>query len=71
VKWLRDIINPIPNNSVIGSKMFVFEEQSEAAAYADFMTKIETNRNIELIKEDDNWDQTGILTKIVTYRRRA
>ena len=71
MKWLREIINPIPNNSVIGSKMFVFEEQSEAAVYADLMTEIETDKNMELIKEDDNWDQTGILTKIVTYRRRA
>jgi len=70
MKWLRQLINPIKKTSVVKTEMFIFDEDTETKAYSDFMTKIEQNPNFELIDNAENWDQTGILTRIVTYRVR-
>jgi hypothetical protein len=72
VKWLREIINPIRKaDTTVASKLFVFDEQSEAVVLADLLGEIESDPALELIGIDENWDQTGILTKLVTYRRRG
>jgi len=71
MRWLREKLNPVSKTTSIHSQMYVFDEHTEATVYADLMTQIEQSPNLELVKEEENWDQTGILTKIVTYRRRS
>lgn len=68
MRWLREILNPIKKTTVIQSKMFVFDEHTEATVFADLLTQIEQSPNLEIVDIAENWDQTGILTKIVTYR---
>lgn len=70
MNWLRQVLNPIHKTTSIGSKIFVFDEQSEAIEYAELLTSIEQSPNLELIEIVENWDQVGILTKLVTYRIR-
>ncbi len=70
MRWLREIINPVKKTTSVHSQMYVFDEHTEAVIYADLLTQIEQSPDLELIDIAENWDQTGILTKIVTYRRR-
>ena len=70
MNWLRDILNPIPKTTSVHSQMFVFDEHTETTVYADMLTTIEQDPALELIDITENWDQIGILTKIVTYRKR-
>lgn len=70
MNWMRTILNPIRKTTRVGSKMFVFEEVGESAVYADFMTSLAQSPNLKLLREIENWDQTGILTIIVNYEIR-
>ncbi len=70
MKWLREILNPVLKTTSVHSEMYVFDEHTETTVYADLLTTIEQSPDLELIDIAENWDQTGILTKIVTYRRR-
>jgi len=68
MRWLRELINPIASEDIIQTRMFVFDDHTETTTYADLLTQIEQSDNLELEQIDENWDQTGVLTKIVTYR---
>jgi len=70
MRWLREMLNPVKKTTVIKSEMFVFDESSETKIYSELLTRIEQNPNFELIDDAENWDQTGILTRVVTYRVR-
>ena len=66
MNWL-DKIDPQYDRRTVSTKMIIFEEESDAAVYGDLINSITRSPYMELISEDENWDQTGILTKIVTY----
>jgi len=70
MNWLRDRINPKKSRYSFHSQMYVFDDHTEATVYADLLTTIEQSPDLELVDVEENWDQTGILTKIVTYKRR-
>jgi len=71
MRWLRDILNPIKTRDRIQTRMFVFDDYSAAADYSEFLTQVEQSNNLEIIETIENWDQTGVLTKVVTYRSRG
>jgi len=65
--WLRKL-NPQNKRTVVRAKMFVFDEDFVADTdYAEFLTLIESSDKMKIIEESENWDQTGILTKIIAY----
>jgi hypothetical protein len=52
--------------------MFIFDEEYVAATeYSEFLTDIAKDSNKKIIYDEQNWDQTGILTKIVAYEEKV
>jgi len=67
--WLSTIEREHESISV-HSEIFVFEETTEAVVYAEKLTELENDKSVFDIQTKENWDQAGILTILVTYKRR-
>ncbi len=67
MRWL-DRLSPVSLDFKIESSIFVFEDTISATEYATQIEIIETSPNIEIIENVENWDQTGILTRVVTCK---
>ncbi len=67
MRWL-DRLSPVKMDFKINTSIFVFEDDFSAKDYADTMETIETSPNMELIDDIENWDQTGILTRVLTWK---
>ncbi len=68
MRWL-DRLSPTTLDFKIESSIFVFEDTISAVEYATQMEIIETSPNIELVENVENWDQTGLLTRVITYKK--
>ena len=68
MRWL-DRLSPSPTEEFkISTSIFVFEDSFSAADYADTIETIETSPNQEMIDNVENWDQTGLLTRVITWK---
>ncbi len=67
MRWL-DRLSPIATDFKINVSIFVFEDDYSAETYATTLETIETSPNMEVIDNVENWDQTGLLTRIITYK---
>lgn len=69
MRWL-DRLSPVIMDFKINTSIFVFEDVVSAVDYANTMEEIETSPNMEIIDNVENWDQTGLLTRVVTWKTR-
>ena len=69
MRWL-DRLSPVIMDFKINTSIFVFEDIANAVDYANTMEEIETSPNMEIIDNVENWDQTGLLTRVVTWKTR-
>ncbi len=67
MRWL-DRLSPVDMDFKINTSIFVFEDDFSAESYSAIMEMIETSPNMEIIDNAENWDQTGILTRVITYK---
>lgn len=67
MRWL-DRLSPTIMDFKINTSIFVFEDDFTAEQYATTLEEIETSPNMEIINDVENWDQTGLLTRIVTWK---
>jgi len=69
MNWLKNL-SKVKTRYKYLAQMFVFDEISVAHDYADFLTSIHEDNDADIVSEDSNWDQAGIRTTIIIYRRK-
>jgi len=65
--WLKSM-SQLKSSEKFYSRLFIFEEQFVADEYAEFLTELASSPSRTIVSEDTNWDQAGILTKLVLYK---
>ena len=67
MNWLKSM----SNNDVVDTyhaRLFIIDEQYVASEYAELISAIASSSTMSLVSEDSNWDQAGILTKLIIYK---
>ena len=67
MRWL-DRLSPATTDFRVNTSIFVFEDDFSATSYATLLEEIETAPHMEVIDNLENWDQTGLLTRVLTYK---
>jgi len=49
-------------------QQFILNDTDDIAMYEELLTLIATDTEKMLLSEIENWDQYGVLTKLVTYQ---
>jgi hypothetical protein len=65
--WLKSM-SKLRSSERFHSRLFIFDEQYIADEYAEFLTELAASPSSTIVSEDTNWDQAGILTKLVLYK---
>ena len=62
------MLSPASTDFKIATSIFVFEDAVSATDYGNTLETIETSPHLEIIDNVENWDQTGLLTRIITWK---
>ena len=62
------MLSPVSLDFKINTAVFIFEDDLTASEYGNTIEEIETSPNLEIIDNVENWDQTGLLTRILTWK---
>jgi len=64
VEWLQSLS---AKKKIVKSQIFVFDDELSPEDYALQINSIVLSKHSSIISEEKNWDQTGILSILLTW----